>query len=99
VGARPGPARGVKNIEPEDVATAIVEALEHPYFDVFVPKSIGRIGPIMGLLPRRAREWMGRAMKADTILDQVDAGRRQAYEHRVATASTSEDAETYSSRA
>src|SRR6476620_8115081 len=36
-------ARGVKNINPEDVADAIVEALRFPRFDVFVPKSIGPI--------------------------------------------------------
>jgi NADP-dependent 3-hydroxy acid dehydrogenase YdfG len=80
------PARGVRNAEPDEVAQAIVEALEHPRFDVFVPRAIGRIGPIMGLLPRRAREGVTRAMKADRLLDQVDAGARQAYELRVAHA-------------
>src|SRR3954469_21267107 len=36
-------ARGVKNIEPEDVADAVVAALQVPRFDVFVPKVTGRI--------------------------------------------------------
>ena len=31
-------ARGVKNINPEDVADEIVDALKVPRFDVFVPK-------------------------------------------------------------
>ena len=35
-------ARGVKNVTPEDVADAIVGALELPRFDVFVPRSTGR---------------------------------------------------------
>ena len=78
------PARGVRNAEPGEVAQAIVEALERPRFDVFVPRAIGRIGPIMGLLPRSAREGVTRAMKADRLLDQVDAGARAAYELRVA---------------
>ena len=30
--------RGVKKLEPEDVAEAIVEALERPRFDVWVPR-------------------------------------------------------------
>ncbi|MEJ7750675.1 MAG: SDR family NAD(P)-dependent oxidoreductase, partial [Thermoleophilaceae bacterium] len=33
--------RAVKKVSPDDVANAIVEALEFPRFDVFVPKSIG----------------------------------------------------------
>jgi NADP-dependent 3-hydroxy acid dehydrogenase YdfG len=80
------PARGVKNAEPDEVAAAIAEALERPRFDVYVPRVIGRIGPVMGLLPRSAREGLGRLMKADRLLDQVDAGQRQAYELRVAQA-------------
>ena len=80
------PARGVRNAEPDEVAGAIAEALERPRFDVYVPRVIGRIGPVMGLLPRSAREGLGRLMKADRLLDQVDAGKRQAYELRVATA-------------
>jgi NADP-dependent 3-hydroxy acid dehydrogenase YdfG len=79
-------ARGVRNAEPQEVAEAIVEALELPRFDVYVPRVIGKIGPVMGLLPRRAREGLSRAMKADRLLDQVDAGQRQAYELRVARA-------------
>src|SRR3712207_8565668 len=31
-------ARGVRNVNPEDVAEAIVEVLEVPRFDVFVPR-------------------------------------------------------------
>src|SRR3954452_19809687 len=33
----------VKRVTPEDVAEAIVGALERPYFDVFVPRSTGHI--------------------------------------------------------
>ena len=32
-------ARGVKKLEPEEVAEAIVKALEFPKFDVWVPAS------------------------------------------------------------
>jgi NADP-dependent 3-hydroxy acid dehydrogenase YdfG len=77
-------ARGVKNVNPEDVAEAIVEALRFPHFDVFVPKSIGPINSVLGLLPRRGREGFARALKADKILAQADPNARRAYELRAA---------------
>lgn len=77
-------ARGVKNVNPEDVANAIVEALEVPRFDVYVPKSLGPINSALGVLPRRGREAFARALKADRVLDQVDEGSRRDYELRAA---------------
>ena len=77
-------ARGVKNIDPEDVAEAIVGAVQVPRFDVFVPKSLGRLDRITYLLPRRAREALGRMMKADTAALRTDRAARQAYEERAA---------------
>jgi NADP-dependent 3-hydroxy acid dehydrogenase YdfG len=76
------PARGVKNVEATDVADAIVEALRFPRFDVFVPKAIGPINSVLGLLPRGGREAFARALKADRVLAQADAGARRAYELR-----------------
>jgi NADP-dependent 3-hydroxy acid dehydrogenase YdfG len=77
-------ARGVKNVNPEDVADAIVEALRFPRFDVFVPKSIGPINSVLGLLPRTGREAFARALKADKILAGADPVARRAYELRAA---------------
>jgi NADP-dependent 3-hydroxy acid dehydrogenase YdfG len=77
-------ARGIKNINPEDVADAIVEALEYPRFDVFVPRIAGRVSAVMALLPRRGREAVARALKADKVLDAADHGQRRAYELRAA---------------
>jgi len=76
------PARGVKNANPEDVAEGIVEALRFPRFDVYVPKSIGPINQVMGLLPRSGREAVARALKADKVLAQADPNARRAYELR-----------------
>ena len=76
--------RGAKDAEPEDVAQAIVEALERPRFEVFVPKAVGRINRVMSFLPRPAREAVGHYMKADRVLVDVDWERRAAYERRVA---------------
>jgi NADP-dependent 3-hydroxy acid dehydrogenase YdfG len=77
-------ARAIKTVEPTDVAEAIVEALKFPRFDVFVPKSIGPIGAVMGLLPRRGREAVGRALKADQLLLSYDPAKRAEYELRAA---------------
>jgi short-subunit dehydrogenase len=83
--------RGVKVAEPEDVANAIVEALETPRFDVHVPKSVGRIGYVMNLMPRAGREAIARALKADQVLTNIDAGRRAAYEERITHAERSRE--------
>ena len=77
-------ARGVKTVEPADVAEGIVEALKVPRFDVYVPKAIGPIGAVMGLLPRRGREVVAHALKADTLLASADPEQRRAYELRAA---------------
>jgi short-subunit dehydrogenase len=77
-------SRVVSEIEPEDVADAIVGALRRPRVDVFVPRSLGRINRLMQLLPRRAREWVGRAVGVDRITWDADRSVRGAYESRAA---------------
>src|SRR3954452_22601590 len=74
--------RGVKHIEPSDVADEIVGAIKEQRFDVFVPRSVGVITKVMNVLPRGGREAMSRAMKADKVLAHVDEGQRRAYELR-----------------
>jgi NADP-dependent 3-hydroxy acid dehydrogenase YdfG len=74
--------RGVKHVQPSDVADEIVAALKDNRFDVFVPRSVAQITRVMNLLPRGGREAVSRAMKADQVLAQVDAGQRAAYELR-----------------
>jgi len=77
-------ARGVKNINPEDVADAIVDALQVPRFDVFVPRSIGPINKVLNVLPRGGREALARALKADQVLADADPNARRGYELRAA---------------
>ncbi|MGI9019618.1 MAG: SDR family oxidoreductase [Solirubrobacterales bacterium] len=77
-------SRGVKVSQPEDVATEIVRALEYPKFDVFVPRGTGVVYQITGALPRRAREGIARAMKADQVLANHDKTVRASYEDRAA---------------
>ncbi len=74
--------RGVKLIQPEDVANEIVSALKEARFDVFVPRSVASITKVMNLLPRGGREGLSRALKADKVLAELDSGKRAAYELR-----------------
>ena len=76
--------RGIQEIEPEDVAEAIVGALERPRMDVFVPRSLGWLWKFLIILPRRAREAMGRAMNVDKVTWEADRSARSDYEGRAA---------------
>jgi NADP-dependent 3-hydroxy acid dehydrogenase YdfG len=74
--------RGVKQVQPEDVAGEIVSALRDARFDVYVPRSVAGITKVMDLLPRSGRERLSRALKADQVLARIDTGKRAAYELR-----------------
>ncbi len=85
--------RWVKPVEAEDVAAVIVETLEVPRFDVFIPPINGVIYKILSLLPRDAREGLGRLMKVDKLMIDVDHGARRAYEERAAQGTPSAEPE------
>jgi NADP-dependent 3-hydroxy acid dehydrogenase YdfG len=76
--------RGIKHITPQDVADAIVDALKVPRFDVYVPRNVGAISAVMGLMPRRGRDAIARVLKADKVLAERDDAARRAYELRAA---------------
>ncbi len=81
----------LKAVEADDVANEIVDAMEVPRFDVFVPRANGALIRLMLLLPRGAREAIGRFMKTDRLMIEVDHGARHAYEERVATSGEGEE--------
>jgi NADP-dependent 3-hydroxy acid dehydrogenase YdfG len=76
--------RFIKQIQPEDVAAAIVQALRHPRFDVFVPRNVGPLTKLGGAMPQRVREGFGRALRIDRSLAASDSHARRAYELRAA---------------
>jgi short-subunit dehydrogenase len=76
------PARGIKTPEPEDVAAAIVEALQTGRVDVYVPRVLNGLMRSMQLLPRRAADFAVRMFKADQALVNVDRMMRVEYEKR-----------------
>ena len=76
--------RWVKPVEADDVADEIVDALEVGRYDVWIPKANGILYRVLGLWPRGAREALGRLMKIDKLMTEVDHGTRNAYEERIA---------------
>jgi NADP-dependent 3-hydroxy acid dehydrogenase YdfG len=74
--------RGIRKLEPEEVADAIVGALERPKFDVWVPRDSAGIYKVLQLLPRRGREAVARMLNADKVLAGADRVERAAYEER-----------------
>ena len=76
--------RGLKKLAPEEVAEAIVKALQFPKFDVWVPASSAVIDRLLHPLPRRAREAIGRFMNVDKVLAEPDRAERASYEERAA---------------
>jgi len=85
-------ARGVKTLEPEEVADAIVDALETGRFEVWVPRSTKAIVTALSLVPRSGREKMAKVLKADKILAEPDQAARAAYEERAAKGGPDADA-------
>lgn len=89
--------RAIKPVEPEDVADAIVAALERPKFDVWVPRESLGIYKVMQMLPRGGREAIARLLKADKVLAEPDTAKRAAYEDRAARSEPALDSATTSS--
>jgi NAD(P)-dependent dehydrogenase (short-subunit alcohol dehydrogenase family) len=85
--------RGVKKLEVAEVVDTIVGALERPYFDVFVPKSLAALQSIMAPLPRRGKDAMARLFKShDAILAALERPERRAYEERAAASAPAAEA-------
>ena len=77
-------ARGFKNLEPAEVADAIVDALKHRVVEVWVPKQSRHTHRLTAVLPRRASEGIAHLIKADQVLAHADPDARRAYELRAA---------------
>jgi NADP-dependent 3-hydroxy acid dehydrogenase YdfG len=77
-------ARGFRNLEPQEVADAIVDAVRRGRVDVWLPPSSRHTQRLAALLPRRAAERVARLLKADRVLTGADPAARAAYEQRAA---------------
>ena len=65
-------SRGVKVVEPEDVANAIVEALQTGRVDVFVPSSVQGLFRLMYVVPRSVADFITKVLKGDQVLVNPD---------------------------
>ena len=86
-------ARGLRRLAPEDVAAAVVAALERPRFDVYLPRRAGVLIKLGGTLPRRLRDVLARAFKADEALERTDLAARAGYEARAAASAPAAEEE------
>jgi len=75
--------RGFKTPEPEDVAKAIVDALQTRRFEVYVPKTMNATVRLTALLPRRVSDAVAKVLKADQTLTVPDRRARAAYDARI----------------
>ena len=75
--------RLLAQITPDDVAAAIVEAVEQNRFEVWVPRSQGASAKLSALLPRAARESILRALGVGQIAGGYDRSERRGYHERM----------------
>ena len=76
-------ARGVKPVTADDVAEVIEATIRRPKPETWVPRWSQTVAKSANLLPRRLKEAVAHAMKADSALADADEGARASYEARV----------------
>ncbi len=69
-------------VTPDDVASAVLDAVRRDRFEVWVPSSQAITFKLSTLLPRRARESILRALGIDRIAGEADASARRGYHER-----------------
>lgn len=75
-----------KPVEPEDIAAAIVKALDKPKTHVSVPAPLRFIGAATSMLGPRGRRWLSKKMGNDRVFLDFDTTARRGYEDRAQTA-------------
>jgi NAD(P)-dependent dehydrogenase (short-subunit alcohol dehydrogenase family) len=99
MGAGLGRLRGIRTLQPSDVADAIVDGLRTGRVDIYVPKRLGpliRTGP---LTPRAVSDRISRALGGYRVLARADPLTRAAYEARIGPPPASDPAATVASAA
>jgi NAD(P)-dependent dehydrogenase (short-subunit alcohol dehydrogenase family) len=76
-------ARGMKMPEPEDVGNTIVELLQTGKFELFVPRNVGVLVRLQGLMPRRVADAIVRLTKGDQVMLAANPVARAAYDARL----------------
>jgi short-subunit dehydrogenase len=76
--------RGVRAVEPWEVADGIIDVLQYPRFAAFVPRSIGVMAMGFSAVPYKLRHFLTRISRTDLLLLNADQSARVDYERRVA---------------
>lgn len=78
-----GTATGpVRRLVPADVATAVLDVVRRPRFEVAIPRRLGLLARIAAVLPDAARFRLLRALVPNQITGAVDRSARATYENR-----------------
>jgi NAD(P)-dependent dehydrogenase (short-subunit alcohol dehydrogenase family) len=85
--------RLIPTVKPEDVADAIVAAIERGTKDVYVPKILRPLVWSSPLTGRRVRDFMNHMIRADRTFLEVDQSSRAVYETRIARPTAKEVAD------
>jgi short-subunit dehydrogenase len=81
-----GRARGFRNVEPEDVARAVVAVIGKPKRRVVVPRSMGIMASAQRLMPQGIAEAIGRAAGTDRVFtSDLQPDKRKNYARRTGT--------------
>jgi short-subunit dehydrogenase len=75
-----------KPVQPEEIAAAIVKALDKPKTHVSVPAPLRFVGAITSMLGPRGRRWLSKQMGNDRVFLDFDTRARQDYENRAQSA-------------
>jgi short-subunit dehydrogenase len=75
-----------KPVQPEDVAAAIVKALDKPKTHVSVPAPLRFVGAVTSMLGPRGRRWLSKQMGNDHVFLDYDRTARHDYETRAQAA-------------
>lgn len=76
--------RGIPTVSAEDVAAAIVGALDRPVGEVTVPRYLRALAPLQSSTPRPVLRTVRRALGDRRILNELDANARAGYVNRIA---------------
>jgi hypothetical protein len=69
---------------PEHVANAVLDALRHNHYEVWIPKRLAVTWAVANLLPLRVRDVLSHALRFDRAMVEADRSARAAYEARAA---------------
>jgi short-subunit dehydrogenase len=83
--------RGVRAVEPWEVADAIIGVMRKPKFATFVPRAIGAMSLGFSAVPYRLRHFLMSLSKTDKLLLDADRSARKQYEERVAASARDDD--------